>query len=578
MAETKGVRKGRNDKGKYRKNKAVEVPKAVEAERPEDIPVDPLYSTYDAPKPEGAYFDEAAADHVCDWIETELRHFEGKFAGKPFFLLDWQRRLLRHIFGWKRQDGFRLYRRIYCEVGRKQGKSTLASAIALYLAFGDEENAPQIVFAGMDKDQAGICYKAARNILTANQKLYSEAAVYSAKNEIQLRNNPGGWLKPVSADAKRLFGLNIHGLIFDELFTQTNRDLWTSLTTSSGAREQPLIFCISTAGWNQATLCFEQHELVREIQEGTAEDEEFFGVVYGLDQAEDWTDSENWMKSNPSLGQTVGLSFYEGEYRKVKALPREENAFRTFYLSQWVGQETRYIPMEHWDQCNGPVELPRKRKAFAGLDLSATTDLTALTVVAENASGGLDVFSYPFLPGDHLDERERRDRVPYGMWAKEGYLTLTPGRTIRYRAIKERVLAVAQEFELVDIGYDRHEATMLVQELEDDGITMVQIGQGYTGISAGTKSLLQKVMDHSLSHGADPLLRWCAGNFVAKEDEAGNVKPDKAKATQRIDPAVALIMALDGYNRRGKTAKKKTAYSGGFYDQFVTDKPSFAAA
>lgn len=583
MAESTSGRKGRNDKGKYRKNKAVSVAKEVNGRRPDARVVEPLYSTYDAPKPEGAYFDEAKANAPIEWVESNLRHFEGRFAGKPFYLLDWQKRIFRELFGWQilneDDEPVRLYRTAYVECPRKAGKSTLASAVALYLAYGDGENAPQVVFAATNRQQASLCYNIARHIIEANKELYDATAVYNSKAEMQLRDNPGGVLKPISADAKGLLGLNIHGLIFDELLTQGNRDLWDTLTTSSGTRNQPLLFAISTAGSDQQSVCFEQHELTRQIQEGTVMDYEFFGVVYGAPMDADWTDPEVWMRANPSLGDSVRLSFYEGKAQKAKAAPAEQNAFRMYYLSQWVGQETRYLPIDHWDACSAPVSNPAKRRAFAGLDLSATTDITALTVVAENAAGGLDVFSYPFLPDDQLIERERRDRAPYGRWATEGVLTLTAGRKVNYQAVKAKILQVAEEFELVDVGYDPWNSSQLIQELEDEGLTMVQIRQGYNSLSAPTKSLLGYALDHKLCHGGHSLLRWAISNLAVSMDPAGNVKPDKAKATQRIDPVVALIMALDGYNRRGKETKRKSAYSaGGFYDQFMPQKESLSAA
>jgi phage terminase large subunit-like protein len=572
-------RKGRNDKGKYRKNQSVSVPEQREAvKRDTLVGVEPLFHTYDAARPDGSYFDDRAADHVCNWIESELRHFEGEFAGEPFELLDWQQRLLRHVFGWKRLDGYRLYRRVYCEVGRKQGKSTLAAAVALYLAYGDDENSPQIVCAGADKDQAGVVYNAARNILSANTVLYDESAVYSSKKEIQLRNNPGGYIKPVSADAKRLYGLNIHGLIFDELMTQTNRELWNSLTTSSGARRQPLLFSISTAGWDTTSICFELHELTREIGEGSATDPSFCGVVYGAPSGADWDDPEMWERSNPSMGQTVDIQFYREQAEKVRAVPAEQNAFQTLYLCQWVGQEHTYLPLDHWDKCATPTSEPAKRKAFAGLDLSATTDLTALSVVAQNDDGTLDLYSYPFLPDEDLPDRERRDRAPYAQWAREGFLTLTHGRRVNYQAVRAKIHEIAEQFDLADLGYDRWGSEQLVQELESDGLTVVRIGQGHKDMSPPTKEFLAHVLDHTIHHGGDPLLRWTVGNFAVEIDAAENVKPSKKKAAQRIDPVVASIMALDGWNRRGRTEKRKPAIRNSYFDQFMTDKQVASAA
>jgi phage terminase large subunit-like protein len=270
----------------------------------------------------------------------------------------------------------------------------------------------------------------------------------------------------------------------------------------------------------------------------------------------------------------VQVEFYADECQKARAVPAEENAFRTFYLSQWVGQETRYIPMEHWAQCETATSAPAKRLAFGGLDLSATTDLTAFSVVAQNADGTLDLFSYPFLPAEGLQDRERRDRAPYGQWAKEGWLTLTPGRVIDYQAVKAKILEASEQFELRDIGYDRWGSAQLVQELEAEGMTVVRIGQGHKDMSAPTKEFLKHTLAHDFHTGGDPLLKWTVGNFAVTMDPAENVKPDKAKATQRIDPVVASIMAVDGWERRGKAVKKASAYSSGFYAQFMPTNES----
>jgi phage terminase large subunit-like protein len=574
MAETKG-RKGRSDKGQYRPNRAVTVPEQIEGERPSIPEVDPLYHTYDASKPEGAYFDEQAADHVVEWIESNLRHYKAEWAGQPFLLLDWQKRLLRHVFGWKRANGYRLYRRVYVECPRKAGKTTLAAAVAVYLAFADGENAPQIVFAAKDKEQAGICYDAATRTIEANSELYSQIAPFRSPKRFELRNNPGGWLKPIASDAENAQGLEIHGLIFDELAMQKNRrELWTALTKGSNTRNQPMLFGISTAGYERVSICFEQHEKTRQIMEGTVEDPRFFGLVYGAPMDADWDDPEVWRNANPSMGATVKPDAYMDEYNAVKAVPAEQNEFRIFQLSQWVGQESRYIDMEAWKKCAKRPNPAKKRPAYGGLDLSATTDLTCLSVVAQNKDGSLDLYSYPFLPEDGLRERMKRDGANYELWSNEGYLTFTPGPVISQGAVKKSILDAAEAFDLKDIGYDRHLADRIVEELKGEGLTMVPVAQNAGGMSPPTKILNELVLEGKLNHGGDPLLQWCVEHFAVSIDAQGNVLPNKMKATQRIDPVVSAIIALDGWQRRGKKVQKTSAYSSGFYAQFMPTKES----
>jgi phage terminase large subunit-like protein len=526
--------------------------------RPTVAEIPPLFSTYDAPKPEGAYFDERAANRAVKWIESSLRHFKGRWAGQPFYLMPWQARLVRELFGWRRADGTRLYRTCYVEAPRKSGKSSLASAVALLLAFGDGEAAPEVACAAYDREQAGVVYNTARFMVEASPELHAASAIYNSRKELQLRENPGGWLRALSRESAAQFGLNLHGLIFDELMTQKTRDMWDALTTSQGSREQPLSFAISTAGWDQASLCFEQHELVRQIAQGTAEAPTFLGVVYGAPMDADWTNEDVWRAANPSLGETASIDFYREQAARAQAVPAEQNSFRTLLLSQWVGQPETFLDMQAWDRC-APEPTAAIGAAFGGLDLSATTDLTAFVLVCEQ-DGALDTYLWAFLPEAGIVDRERRDRVPYRQWARDGSLTLTPGRTVDYQAVKAAVFEAAGHFELRDVTFDRWNSSQIVQEISEEGVLMVPLGQGYGGLSAPTKELLRLVTDGKLRHGGDPLWRWCANNAAALTDAAGNVKPDRSRSSARIDPVVALVMAVDGWMRRGREVKRVSVY------------------
>jgi phage terminase large subunit-like protein len=391
-------------------------------------------------------------------------------------------------------------------------------------------------------------------MIEANDELWDATLIYNSALEMLMRDNPGGALRCLSRDSAQQFGQDLHGAVLDELFTWKNRETWNALTTAQGAREQPLVFGITTAGWDQQGVAFEQHELVRQIAEGNAVDESFLGVVYGAAMDADWTDEEVWKRANPSLGETVKLDYYREHARRAENAPTEQNAFRTLLLSQWVGQATRYIDMGAWDAC---AEVPDRRGvAFGGLDLSATTDLTAFTVLAE----GTNVYCWAFLPEQGILERERRDRVPYRLWAEQGSLTLTPGAVIDYGYVKRAVLEAAEAFDLRHVEYDRWNSSQLVQELEDEGIEMFALGQGFASLSAPTKELQRLVVEGKLRHGGDPLLRWCVSNFAVAMDAAGNVKPDRARAGGRIDPVAALVMAVDGWQRRGHEAARVSVY------------------
>lgn len=522
--------------------------------RPTVAEVAPLFATYDAAKPPGAYFDAEAADRAVQWIERTLRHFKGRWAGAPFYLMAWQARLVRAVFGWLRSDGTRLYRSCYVEAPRKSGKSSLASAIALYLAYGDDEAAPEVAFAAYDRDQAGICYQGARHMLEQVSELHAATAIYNSRKEMQLRENPGGWLRALSRESAGQFGLNLHGLVFDELMTQRTAEMWEALTTSQASREQPLVFAISTAGWDQESVCFRQRELARQVAEGTVEAPGFLGVVYGAPMDADWTDEEVWKRANPSLGETASIDFYREQCARAQAIPSEQNSFRTLLLSQWVGQQERFIDLQRWDRCSAVPE--GRGMAFGGLDLSATQDLTAFTVLAD----GTDVYCWAFLPAEGIVERERRDRVPYRLWAQQGSLTLTPGAVIDYAHVKRAILEAAARFDLRHVAYDRWNSSQLVQELADEGVEMFEMGQGFASMSAPVKEMSRLIVEGKLRHGGDPLLRWCASNAAAVVDSAGNVKLDKSRSAHRIDPIQALAMAVDGWQRRGHIAPMVSVY------------------
>lgn len=526
---------------------------------PEVGDVEPLYHTYDQPKPEGAWFDEESAERAVNFI-TRLAHFQGKFAGTAFALLPWQLRLVREIFGWMRADGTRLYRLVYVECARKSGKSTIASAIGLYLAYGDSEPGAQVVFAAADRDQAKVCYSASRIMAEQAQHLADITTFYNSSNKMVVQNNPGTELRALSADTKKLYGLNLHGLIFDELMTQPNRVLWDALTTAQGSRVQPLIFAITTAGWDRQSIAYEQHEYTRKIHEGGLADPSFLGVVFGAAEDEDWTDPAAWRKANPSLGHTVGTEYYAEKCAQAMNQPTAQNSFRTLLLSQWVGQATRFIPMDAWDQCGLATPPPLTgRRVFGGLDLSSTTDLTAFVMVGrDDTDGTVAVEAHIFVPEDDLRERGLRDRAPYEVWADQGYIHLTPGKAVDYDFVRKTVLEARAAYKLEDVSYDRWGANETVTKLTHEGVRMISVGQGYVSLSAPTKELLRLLAEGQIQHGNHPVLRWMADGAAGQTDAAGNVKLAKDRSTTRIDGLVALVMALDGLTRRG--LKRRSVY------------------
>lgn len=519
---------------------------------PPEVP--PLFATYDQPKPEGAWFDEEAAQRVVDFVQS-LRHYIGKHNAQPFWLQPWQERIVRELFGWKRVDGTRLYRKLYLEVPRKSGKTTLAAAIALYLAFADDEPGCQVYFAAADKDQATACYEPARIMAEEahSRGVIGDLVPYNSTKEIKIPDNPGAKLKALSSDTTKLYGLNLHGLVFDELMAQKNRTMWDALTTSQGARRQPLIVAITTAGWDKQSIAYEHREQTRRIAEDATTVEDFLGVVYSAPEDADWTDPAAWRAAQPSMGWTVDEDYYRRAVEEAKEQPGAQNAVRTLYLSQWVGQADRVIDMEAWDRCAEPPVADGP--AWGGLDLAATTDLTAFVLAFCDEDGAVSFRPYFFMPKLNMRSRGQRDGVDYEAWEREGLVIATPGAVTDYGVVKRTILEAAEQYDIQSIGYDRWGAIQLAQELAAEGLNMVAVGQGFASMSAPTKELLRLVAAGQVRHGGHKVLRWNADNAAAAQDPAGNVKPAKDRSAGRIDGIVAAVMATDGMMRAPKASR-----------------------
>lgn len=506
------------------------------------------------------HFDERAAQHVVMFFSA-LRHIKGKWAGEPFKLLPWQEQeVLRPLFGWRRADGTRRYRTAYLEVPRKSGKSSLASAIALYLLFADGEMGAEVYSVAVDRGQAAIVFDAAKQMVLQSPRLAERAQVF--KRSIIVPSTVSKY-EVLSADVPSKHGINASGIIFDELHAQPNRELWDVLTTSTGARQQPLVFAITTAGYDRNSICWEQHEYARRVENGIVDDPSFFGYIAAADESDDWRDPKVWAKANPSLGETLSAEYLATEAQRAAEVPAYQNTFRRLHLNIWTQQDTRWMDLMAWDASAGSV-IPSElegRRCYGGLDLASTTDIAALGLVFPEGDDQYKILPFFWIPSEKMRERELRDRVPYSAWVRAGFVTATPGNVIDYATIRRDINALRGEYEIQEIGHDPWNATQIALELENDGIRMIPIRQGFVSLSAPTKELLRLVMAKKLSHGGNPVLRWMADNLSVKQDPAGNLKPDKNKSANKIDGIVALIMALDRAVRHGAADDEMSVYA-----------------
>lgn len=351
-------------------------------------------------------------------------------------------------------------------------------------------------------------------------------------------------------------GFNTHGVIFDELHTQPNRKLFDVMTKGSGdARMQPLFFLITTAGNDTHSICYEQHEKALDIMSGRKIDSTFYPVIYGADESEDWTDPAVWKKANPSLGITVGIDKVKAACDSAKQKPGEENAFRQLRLNQWVKQSVRWMPMDRWDACSFAVSEDNLegRICYGGPDLSSTTDITAFVLVfpPQDEEDKYSILPYFWVPEDTLDLRVKRDHVPYDLWERQGLLMTTEGNVVHYGFIEKFIEELGTRFNIREIAFDRWGAVQMVQNLEGMGFTVVPFGQGFKDMSPPIKEFMKLTLEGRIAHGGHPVLRWNMDNIFIRTDPAGNIKADKEKSTEKIDGAIATIMALDRAIRCG---------------------------
>ena len=501
-----------------------------------------------------SHYDEAQADYAVGFIEC-LCHTKGRWAGKPFKLLPWQEQIVRDIFGIVKADGKRQFTTAYIEIPKKNGKSELAAAIALYLLFADGEAAPEVYGAAADRAQAAIVFDVANQMVKMTPALAKRSKSLGANKRIAAHFN-NGFYQVLSAEVGTKHGLNVSGLVLDEVHAQPNRKLYDVLTKGSGdAREQPLYFLITTAGNDTNSICYELHQKALDIIEGRKIDPTFYPVIYGAAESEDWTSPKVWLKANPSLGETIAMEKVEAACESAKQNPAEENAFRQLRLNQWVKQAVRWMPMDKWDKCAFTVNEDELegRVCYGGLDLSSTTDITAFVLVFPplDEEDKYHILPYFWIPEDNVDIRVRRDHVPYDLWERQGTLLTTEGNVVHYGYIEKFIERLNERFNIREIAYDRWGAVQMVQNLEGMGFTVVPFGQGFKDMNPPTKELMKLTLEKRIAHGGHPVLRWMMDNIFIKTDPAGNIKPDKEKSTEKIDGVVATIMALDRAIRCG---------------------------
>lgn len=488
-------------------------------------------------------FDEELADRAIRFFSF-CKHSKGEWAGRPVELELWQCFTVGSVYGWvHKKTGLRKYRRVYEQVARKNGKSTKIAGVGLYGLVADGEQGAEVYSAATKRDQARIIFDESARMVKRSEYLSKYVEVLKNNINMAMTNSK---FEPLSADSKSLDGLNVSLGLIDELHAHKNRDVYDVIDTATGAREQPLIYIITTAGFNRNGICYEIYEHSVNVLNGISEDEELFAYIAQLDPEDDPWDSENWIKANPNLDVSVKIDDLIGKAKRAREIPAAQNNFFCKHLNMWVNAETRWMNMDKWRAC---PELDEKdinlaeAPCYAGLDLSATTDITSVNLEFVLPDNKYFMISHSFLPEDKIEEKEKTDNVPYSAWAREGWITLTPGAVVDYDWIKSYIYEKAKIFNILEVCYDPWNATQIANDLAAEGFETVEIRQGYRTLSEPTKDIEKTVLSGRLIHNNNPVLTFAIGNAVATSDPAGNIKLDKSKTQFRIDPAVAMVIS-----------------------------------
>ena len=510
------------------------------------------------------YFDEAAADRVVAFVERHIKHIKGEKGGQPFLLEPFQKKIVRDLFGWKyRETNLRRFRTAYICLPRKNGKSTLISAIALYMLCADGEPSAECYVAAGDRQQSGIIFEVASSMVRSDSQLNKNLKVFKS-SVIHEKSNSA--FKAISAEASTKMGFNASFVCMDEFFVQKDAQLWDALTTSVGARRQPLTIAITTAGYNRESICYKTEEYGRKVSEGVIDDSSFYYVKFAGPMDVEWDREEALRLANPALESgVVKLDYLKREQEKAVKMPSYENTFRMLHLNQWMSSASKWLSDVQWMECNFEevtLEQFKGQRVWCGLDLASVRDVSCLVLLAE-IDEKLVCLPYFWTPKETAFVRSRRDGVDYIGWEKENLMELTEGDVTDYNYIKERIKEIAEVVNIQEIAYDRWNSSQLVIDLVNDGLPMIPFGQGFASMSAPTKELEKIVLAKELNHGGNKVLRWMCSNLAMKTDPAGNIKMDKSKSSEKIDGMISLVMALGSY-MNGNTTEENPYDDRGF--------------
>ena len=478
----------------------------------------------------------------------------GDFEGKPFELLPWQKFVVGSLFGWKGIDGYRRFRVAYVETAKGSGKSPLAAGIGMKGLVTDNEPRAEVYSAATKKDQAMILFRDAVAMVDQSPEL-AKRLTKSGTGE-RCWNlaymAQGAFFRPISSDDGQS-GPRPHIGLIDELHEHKTNTVVEMMRAGTKSRRQALIFMITNAGHNRMGPCWSYHEYGSQVCSGAKEDDAFFAFICSLDEGDDPLKDEGcWFKSNPSLqdADLPGMRYLREQVTEARGMPSKEAMVRRLNFCEWTGAESPWISADIWKDAKAEFDWRelRGRRAYGGLDLGSTTDLTGLVLMIEPLLDGEPWLCVPFawLPDEDLQRKADHDKAPYVVWKTQGYLDTTPGKAVSKRMVAQRLSALAEFFEIVCVAYDRWRIEDFLSMAADDGIALPEMkpfGQGYKDMSPAVEHFETMLLNGQLAHANHPVMNMCVNNAICTADDAGNRKPSKEKANGRIDLVVAAVMA-----------------------------------
>lgn len=504
------------------------------------------------------YYDADAPSKVVKFIEKVCTHTKGELAGTPFKLENWQiEDIINPIYGNKRtKDNTRRYREAYIEIARKNGKTTLIAALALYHLMSKKEQGGEIYSAAADRNQASIIFSIAKQMVINSPFLSSKCKVY--RNSI-INNDTGTFFQAISADADNKHGFNASFIICDELHVWKSSELFDVLATSTGARREPLLISITTAGYDKNSFCYQKNDYCKRLEEGVIEDESFYYKIYAASPNDNPFSKQTWLKANPNLDKSISSEYLKKESIKAKNLPTYFNTFLQLHLNIWTNASDGFISTDRWvASCVEPFDESDLvgRECYGGLDLGYNDDFSALVLVfpPERTEEGevvgsddIKVVTRFFVPESTVNHRSQFNNIPYLQWVQDGYIIATEGEVRDDDVVINTIFELAEKFNIQSIAFDRFRADTVVKSASNEGIEMFAFGQGFISMNTPTQELEKLVIKKRLNHNNNPVLKWMNSNVEISKDAANNIKMNKGKAKDKIDGMVALVMALGLY-------------------------------